>query len=81
MKRTARGIPTFESSTGGIARLELCGALADPGGCRLGGFRNVLVHEYVRVDIRVLRDHLRKGFDVFPAFSAKMQRWLARQPD
>jgi len=47
----------------------------------LGGFRNVLVHEYVRVDIRVLRENLSKGFDVFPAFSAEIQRWLALQPD
>ncbi len=42
----------------------------------LGGFRNIIVHEYVRVDLRPLCENLNKAFQVFPAFSAEIQEWL-----
>jgi uncharacterized protein YutE (UPF0331/DUF86 family) len=43
----------------------------------LGGFRNVLVHEYVKIDLDEVHRNLRQAFKVFPAFSAEVQDWLA----
>lgn len=45
----------------------------------LAGFRNVLVHDYARVDLdRVLAGLDRLGD--FDAFLADLERWLERQP-
>ena len=42
----------------------------------LGSFRNVLVHEYVRVNVSLLSSNLTQGFKVFPAFSSEIREWL-----
>lgn len=42
----------------------------------LGGFRNVLVHEYLAVNIEELSRNLGQAFQVFPAYSAEIQKWL-----
>jgi len=47
----------------------------------LGGFRNILVHEYVRVDLRPLCENLNKAFRVFPAFSGEIQEWVRKRPE
>jgi uncharacterized protein YutE (UPF0331/DUF86 family)/predicted nucleotidyltransferase len=44
----------------------------------LGGFRNILVHEYVKIDISELRRGFSTAFQTFPAFSAQIQDWLRR---
>ncbi|MBI2934735.1 MAG: DUF86 domain-containing protein [Chloroflexi bacterium] len=47
----------------------------------LGGFRNILVHEYARVDIAELGRGLAQAFEVFPAFSAAIQEWMETLPN
>ena len=42
----------------------------------LGGFRNILVHEYLKVDLTEVHRNLLKGFKVFPRFSTEVQQWL-----
>ncbi len=47
----------------------------------LGGFRNILVHEYVRIDLRSLCESMSKAFGVFPAFSVEIQKWLKKRAE
>ncbi len=42
----------------------------------LGGFRNILVHDYLKVDLTEVHRNLLKAFRVFPAFSSEIQGWL-----
>lgn len=44
----------------------------------LGGFRNILVHDYLKVDVTELHRNLLKAFEVFPAFSSEIQQWLTK---
>lgn len=43
---------------------------------RLGGFRNILVHEYLTVDLRKVYDRLQNGLADFEAFAAEILQWL-----
>lgn len=45
----------------------------------LGGFRNVLVHDYLRIDPNLLRDSLSCAPRDFGDFAAALRRWLAAQ--
>ena len=40
------------------------------------GFRNVIVHEYTRVDAEVVIRILRKGFEDFRRFGTEALRWV-----
>ena len=42
----------------------------------LGGFRNILVHGYLRVDPERVADHLAKAPDDFTAFAGAIRDWL-----
>jgi uncharacterized protein YutE (UPF0331/DUF86 family) len=42
----------------------------------LGGFRNILVHDYLKIDLTDVQRNLLKAFEVFPAFSNEIQKWL-----
>lgn len=42
----------------------------------LGGFRNILVHEYLKVDVAELYKNFTKSFQIFPAYSQEIQQWL-----
>jgi len=42
----------------------------------LGGFRNILVHDYLKIDLTEVHRNLVKAFEVFPAFSREIQNWL-----
>jgi len=42
----------------------------------LGGFRNILIHRYVRIDPQEVASNLRKGLRVFPQFAAEILSWL-----
>jgi uncharacterized protein YutE (UPF0331/DUF86 family) len=42
----------------------------------LGGFRNILVHEYVRIDPEEVFKAFRKGLRLFPLFGAEIARWI-----
>jgi uncharacterized protein YutE (UPF0331/DUF86 family) len=46
-----------------------------------GGFRNVLVHEYVRIDLEHVLEALRKAPEQFSAFAQEVSSWLAKQTE
>ena len=45
------------------------------------GFRNMLVHEYVRIDLQHVLEALRKAPEQFSAFAQEVSSWLAKQPE
>ena len=42
----------------------------------LGGFRNILVHEYMRVDLPLLHKNFLKALEVLPEFSREIEGWV-----
>lgn len=42
----------------------------------LGGFRNILVHDYLRIELGEVQRNLLKAFEAFPAFSREILQWL-----
>lgn len=42
----------------------------------LGGFRNLLVHEYLRIDPDRIADHLRKAPAEFTELARQIRVWL-----
>lgn len=44
----------------------------------LGGFRNVLVHEYIDIDMEELLNNFRKSFRVFTQFINEIDKWCER---
>lgn len=42
----------------------------------LGGFRNLLVHEYLELDSAEVHRHFQAAFDVFPRFARAVLAWL-----
>lgn len=42
----------------------------------LGGFRNLLVHEYLELDSAEVHQHLQAAFRVFPRFASAVLAWL-----
>ncbi len=42
----------------------------------LGGFRNLLVHEYVELDSAEVHQHFQAAFQVFPRFASAVLAWL-----
>ncbi len=42
----------------------------------LGGFRNILVHDYLRLDPVIVINHHQKALTVFPRFIAEIHTWL-----
>jgi uncharacterized protein YutE (UPF0331/DUF86 family) len=45
----------------------------------LGGFRNILVHGYLKVDPRHVYENLGKGLRVFPRFAQAILAWMDAQ--
>ncbi|MEW6742074.1 MAG: DUF86 domain-containing protein [Planctomycetota bacterium] len=43
-----------------------------------GGFRNILVHDYLRVDPSRVHEYLETGLDSLSDFVAEIMRWLGR---
>lgn len=41
-----------------------------------GGFRNVLVHEYVEIDLGEVVAAAREAPDLFPRYAAEVLRWI-----
>jgi uncharacterized protein YutE (UPF0331/DUF86 family) len=67
---------------------EILSALADEGVLSaalrqaltgLGGFRNVLVHDYLDLDMDRVFDVLQRAPEQFEAFAAELHAWLARR--
>jgi len=44
---------------------------------RIGGFRNILVHEYMEVDRHRVFERIQNGLDDFRDFSREILKWLA----
>ncbi|MDI6751728.1 MAG: DUF86 domain-containing protein [bacterium] len=42
----------------------------------LGGFRNILIHEYIGIDASEVYKNFIAAFEVFPSFSKEIQDWL-----
>lgn len=42
----------------------------------LGGFRNILVHGYLSLDLELVYEHYKKALDTFPRFIGEIERWL-----
>lgn len=42
----------------------------------IGGFRNILVHDYLRVDPKLLAENLARAPEDFSAFAAAVRKWL-----
>lgn len=42
----------------------------------LGGFRNILVHDYLSLDHEIVYSHYKKALTVFPRFIAEIYHWL-----
>lgn len=42
----------------------------------LGGFRNVLVHRYLGIDLIEVAENFQKGLEVFPQFAQEILGWL-----
>lgn len=59
-------------SSQGVISIELFGKLRG-----LGGFRNILVHEYLRVDPARVHEFLKTGLDPLHEFTAQTTLWLA----
>ncbi len=47
----------------------------------LGGFRNLLVHEYQDIDLDRVYDYLQTGLGSFKAFAEEIEAFLERSPD
>jgi predicted nucleotidyltransferase len=61
------GAPPFEKVLPGPVRESLRG---------LGGFRNLLAHDYLRLDPVEVRRHLDQAPQRFTAFALAVRRWL-----
>lgn len=75
-----RSADTYE---GLLLELRGCGILPDHLYAQLrgsGGFRNVLVHEYVRVDLKEVEAALRRAPVVFRRFAEVVTAWLDALP-
>ncbi len=44
----------------------------------LGGFRNILVHGYLRLNHQLVYEHYRNALHSFRAFIGEIERWLAQ---
>lgn len=66
-----------------IAQLERCAVIDHALRGRLkglGGFRNILVHDYLRLDPERVATHLARAPRDFSAFAAAIRRWLDALP-
>jgi len=44
----------------------------------LGGFRNILVHGYLSLNMELVYEHYKKALDSFPKFIAEIAEWLEK---
>ena len=45
---------------------------------KIGGFRNVLVHDYVNLDLDMVYDNLEKGIPIFKKYSRYVAKFLEK---
>jgi len=75
---------TVETYEGLIAELRAVGVISEElyKGLRgAGGFRNVLVHEYLEIDLREVAANLQEAPKVFRCFQREILEWLSRLPE
>jgi uncharacterized protein YutE (UPF0331/DUF86 family) len=46
---------------------------------RMGGFRNILVHEYMEIDRQKVYERIQNGLDDFKLFAQEILKWLDQQ--
>lgn len=71
--------PTLETNEGLLAKLCSVGAISHSLCQQLmgaGGFRNVLVHEYLEIDLNEVADALTKEPQIFRSFGTEVLSWL-----
>ena len=74
----------LDSYGSAIDRLVEAGVLPSSFGKRfrgVAGFRNVLVHGYLEVDLDLVVRMLTERLDDFEEFAGHVERWLAAQPE
>jgi uncharacterized protein YutE (UPF0331/DUF86 family) len=67
---------TYEGSLEGLREKKVISEMLYDQIRGLGGFRNILIHRYVRIDPQEVAGNLRKGLSVFPQFAAEILSWL-----
>jgi len=75
---------TAETYEGLLLELHTCGVISEGlyGQLRgAGGFRNVLVHEYVGIDLNEVAHTLQKAPEVLRAFTQEVMAWLSTLPE
>ena len=71
-----------ETYEGLLRELRSCGVLSKSLYSQLrgsGGFRNILVHEYVQIDLQRVQEILSLAPEVFDAFIQEIQAWMNAQ--
>ena len=66
-----------------IRKLESKGVISQGAAKKLrglGGFRNILVHEYLRIDPARVHDYLQKELDSFHDFIGEIYSWIRSNP-
>lgn len=68
-----------ESYEDSLRELAACGVITDDLRQKMagaGGFRNILVHEYVEVELHEVAMAAREAPELYRTFSAEVKRWL-----
>jgi uncharacterized protein YutE (UPF0331/DUF86 family) len=74
-------VETYEESLRELGRRSIVSPALDARLHGLGQVRNVLAHEYVKVDLTLLVQHLERALEVFPAFASEVAAWLNEVTD
>lgn len=69
--------PDYRGAIDGLAQLGVLPADFAAGLRGLAGFRNILVHGYLDVDLDIVHEVLTRRLDEFARFAQLVHRWLA----
>jgi uncharacterized protein YutE (UPF0331/DUF86 family) len=72
-------VETYEESLEELQNNEVISAALYQQIKGLGGFRNLLVHDYLGLDTAQVFDNFQKGLLVFPLFAQEILEWLDAQ--
>jgi len=67
---------TYQASLDGLSEEGVISSALHEKLHGLGGFRNLLVHEYLELDPKEVLGHLERAFGVFPAFAREILGWM-----
>lgn len=71
-----RHAETYQASLDGLHEEGVLSAALDRDLRGLGGFRNLLVHDYIELDVAEVHRHFQQAFAVFPRFAREVLEWL-----